>query len=303
MIVRDLEDGALEVLAPAKLNLFLEILGKRPDGYHELESLMIAVDLRDSLEFRDDASGGLALGCDDPSLPTDGANLVIRAAQALKLATGTTRGAAIRLRKAIPAQAGLAGGSSDAAATLVALDRLWGLDTSRHGLKKVAASIGSDVAFFLDGPSSVCRGRGEIVEPVASKTPIHLVLVCPRQGVSTAEVYRRITPPESPRSVGEAREALEAGDTIALGRALFNRLQPVAEAIAPGLVTVREAMEALGPSLDGLAMSGSGSAYLRALPRRGARPVTPRGMLGIARARMGPGRDLRTLRPPRFEPA
>ena len=143
----------MEVLAPAKLNLFLEVLGRRPDGYHEVESLMVTVDLRDGLTFVDDPSGRITLSCDDPTLPTGAENLVMKAADRLRAEAGVARGAPIALGKAIPAQAGLAGGSSDAAATLVGLDRLWGLaDPRPETLDELAAAIGSDVAFFLRGP-------------------------------------------------------------------------------------------------------------------------------------------------------
>src|SRR5512135_520820 len=163
MIVRPVA-GGVEVLAPAKLNLFLEILRKRPDGYHELESLMVAVDLFDTLTFTADPSGAITLRCDDPTLPTDRRNLVVKAAERLKAESGCPRGATIELRKAIPAQAGLAGGSSDAAATLAALDRLWELRTPPGHLDALAGEIGSDVAFFRHAPIAVCRGRGECVE-------------------------------------------------------------------------------------------------------------------------------------------
>ncbi len=128
MIVRPVADG-VEVLAPAKLNLFLEVLGRRPDGYHEVETLMVAVDLFDRLTFRDSPSGEITLRCDDPSLPTGSENLVVRAAERLRDDSGQGRGAHIDLRKSIPAGAGLAGGSSDAAAALEGLDRLWDLRT------------------------------------------------------------------------------------------------------------------------------------------------------------------------------
>ena len=260
MIVREAA-GGLEVLAPAKLNLFLEVLGKRPDGYHEVETLMVAVDLHDTLTFADDPSGRISLRCDDPTLPTGPENLVVRAAGRLKAAAGCPRGASIDLRKAIPAQAGLAGGSSDAAATLVALDRLWDLKLPPERLDALAGEIGSDVAFFRHAPAAVGRGRGELVEPVALPRALHFVLVCPAAGVSTAEAYRRLVPPARPRPIAPALAALAAGDVEALGRALFNRLQPVAESIEPALGRVREALEGLGPSLDGSLMSGSGSAY------------------------------------------
>lgn len=251
----------LTVMAPAKLNLFLEILGRRPDGYHEIETLMVAVDLFDELTVRDDPGGAIRLACDDPTLPTGADNLVVRAAERLRADAGRTLGASISLRKAIPMQAGLAGGSSDAAATLLLLDRLWQLDTPRERLDRIAAELGSDVAFFLGGPAAICRGRGERVEPVELNHTFHFVLVCPPVGVATADVYRNLTPPDRPNPVGPTMQALVSGDLAALGRSLFNRLQQVAESLVPDLVRVGRALADLSPSLDGWLMSGSGSAY------------------------------------------
>jgi 4-diphosphocytidyl-2-C-methyl-D-erythritol kinase len=288
VIVRDLADG-VEVLAPAKLNLFLEVLGRRPDGYHEVETLMVAVNLYDRLSFSDDPTGAVALRCDDPALPTGSDNLVVKAAERLKAATGCPRGARIELSKAIPAQAGLAGGSSDAAATLVALDRLWGLNSPPDRLGAVAAEVGSDVAFFLHTPAAICRGRGERVEPLPDPPELHFVLVCPPVGVSTADVYRNLTPPERPRPVGPVAEALARGDTAALGRSLFNRLQPTAEAIQPALTRVRDALAGLGPPpLDGHLMSGSGSAYFGLASDRNAAEHAARRLdtLGLGRVRV-----------------
>ena len=287
MIVRPIE-GGLEILAPAKLNLFLEIHGKRMDGYHDLESLMVTVDLHDTLTFLDDPSGRIVLRCDDPSLPTGPANLVVRAAERLKAASGTDRGVLIDLKKAIPAQAGLAGGSSDAAATLVGLDRLWGLGMPAEALDALASTIGSDVSFFRQGPVATCRGRGEIVEPLALAGPLHFVLACPPVGVSTAHVYRNVIPPDRPRPMEGILEALEAGDLPAIGRSLFNRLQAVAERLEPSLGAVREALEDLGPSLDGHLMSGSGSAYFGlARDRDAAEDAASRlATLGLGRVRV-----------------
>ena len=263
MIVRDL-DGGVEALAPAKLNLFLDVKARRPDGYHEIETLMVAVNLYDRLTFADDPSGAVTLACDDPSLPAGAENLVVKAAGRLKAASGCPRGARITLAKQIPAQAGLAGGSSDAAATLAALDRLWGLKTPPGGLERLAGEIGSDVAFFFHAPAAVCRGRGEVVEPVPLRQTLHFVLVCPRVGLGTADVYRNLnlTPTDRPRPVGPVVEALALDGPVALGRSLFNRLQPTAEALCPPLAGVRGALAELGPPrLDGHLMSGSGSAY------------------------------------------
>jgi 4-diphosphocytidyl-2-C-methyl-D-erythritol kinase len=287
MIVRPVS-GGVQVLAPAKLNLFLEVLGKRPDGYHRIETLMVAVNLYDTLTLADDASGQITLCCDDPNLPTGAENLVVKAAERLRASAGCQRGAAIDLKKAIPAQAGLAGGSSDAAATLLALDRLWNLQTPPGRLDALAGEIGSDVAFFLHAPAAVCTGRGEQVNAVTLPHAFHFVLVCPPVGQSTADVYRNLTPPDRPRPVEPAVTALAGGDPEALGRVLFNRLQSVAERLNPALVPVREALANLSPSLDGHLMSGSGSAYFglgRNLDaaRRAARALET---LGLGRVRV-----------------
>ncbi len=253
--------GGVEVLAPAKLNLFLEVKGRRPDGYHEIESVMVAVSLWDTLAFEDDPSGEISLRCDEPTLPKGGDNLVVKAAGRLTAAADSRHGARFVLSKQIPAQAGLAGGSSDAAATLIALDRLWGLNTPPERLDALAAEIGSDVPFFLHAPAAVCHGRGEIVESVVLNETCHFVLVCPPVGMSTADVYRHVVPPDRPRPVGPVLEALAHGGPVDLGRSLFNRLQPIAQSLRPELTRVRDALVSLGPLLDGTSMSGSGSAY------------------------------------------
>jgi len=286
MIVRSIADG-VEVLAPAKLNLYLEVLKRRPDGYHEIESLMVAVDLFDELTVVDEPSGSIVLECDDPSLPIDGRNLVVKAAELLKSASAVEAGARIRLKKRIPAQAGLAGGSSDAAATLAALDRLWGLGCSPERIDELAGRIGSDVAFFPHAPAAVCRGRGEIVEPLSLPSPLHFVLVAPPVGVSTVDVYRRLKPPERPREIGPVLDVLTGGGPSELGRSLFNRLQPVAESLCPDLAKARDALATLDPPLCGSLMSGSGSAYFglcrdRAAAEEAAAVLKPLG-LGLVR--------------------
>jgi 4-diphosphocytidyl-2-C-methyl-D-erythritol kinase len=250
--------------APAKLNLFLEVLGKRPDGYHELETLMVAVNLCDTLSCRDDPAGRLTLACSDPGLPTGPENLVHRAAELLRASSegAGARGASIELTKEIPAEAGLGGGSSDAAATLIALDRLWNLQTPPSRLEALAGMLGSDVPFFLRPPAAICRGRGERVEPITLPSPLHFVLVCPPIGSSTAAVYRHAVVPERPRSVRPVLDALD--DPAALGPELFNRLEPIAIRRAPDLAHVRNALHDLqsGPGLvTGHLMSGSGSAF------------------------------------------
>jgi 4-diphosphocytidyl-2-C-methyl-D-erythritol kinase len=221
---------------------------------------MVALDWHDTLRFEDEGRGELTLRCDDPSLPTDHGNLVIRAAELLRQSTGCTRGAAITLAKAIPAQAGLAGGSSDAAATLLALDRLWNLQTPPERLDELAGQLGSDIAFFLHGPAAICRGRGERVEPIDLPYTFECVVIVPSWGLSTPEVYRHVQVPEDPRSVARAREAFASGDRAALGQAMFNRLEPAARRVRPEIGTILDHLQRLSPYLDGHLLSGSGSA-------------------------------------------
>ncbi len=251
-------DG-LVIAAPAKLNLFLEIVGKRPDGYHNLESLMAAVDLYDTVELCPRADGVLDLTCDPPGLPTGLDNLVVKAADRLrKRANRPDLGSSIRLVKRIPTQAGLAGGSSDAAAALVGLNRVWNLGLAKAELAAAAAEVGSDVAFFLTLPAAWCTGRGEIVTPEPAGEPFHIVLVCPPVGLATAEVYRHVVIPSHRRNGAAARTALRSGDPDSLGAALFNRLQAPAFALAPAVKTVYRRLADLNPA--GCLMSGSGSA-------------------------------------------
>jgi 4-diphosphocytidyl-2-C-methyl-D-erythritol kinase len=215
--------NTLRVLAPAKVNLFLEVLGKRPDGYHEIATLMMAIDLTDVLDLSPSEDGSLSLTCDEPDLSTGPDNLVLKAALRLRAKTGTMSGATIRLTKRIPWAAGLGGGSSDAAATLKGLNELWKLGLSREELSAIGAELGSDVPFFLNGNAAWCTGRGEIIEPVAIGRPLDLVLVKPPEALATAEVYRHVRMPATPRSGETLRGALAAGDVEAIGRSMHNR--------------------------------------------------------------------------------
>jgi 4-diphosphocytidyl-2-C-methyl-D-erythritol kinase len=249
--------NAVVVWAPAKVNLFLEVLGKRADGYHAIATLMVAVSLYDTLELTEDGSGDTHLWCDCPSLSTGPDNLALRAAELVRQRTGCRRGARLRLVKRIPLAAGLAGGSTDAAATLAGLNRLWGLGRPAQELAEWSASLGSDVAFFFHTPAAWCTGRGELVEPTSLGRPLWVVLACPNAGLATADVYRGMTVPEQPLSGAELRAAVAAGNVAEIGRGLHNRLQPVAERLRPEIAAVRGQLEALRPA--GVLMSGSGS--------------------------------------------
>jgi 4-diphosphocytidyl-2-C-methyl-D-erythritol kinase len=245
------------VRAPAKVNLFLEVLAKRPDGYHEIATLMAAVSLYDTLEFKEEATGQVRLTSDQPDLSIGPENLVCRAADSLKRHTSSTRGAAIRLSKRIPMAAGLAGGSTDAAATLAGLNQLWQLGLPASELAALGAEIGSDVPFFFSTPAAWCTGRGEKTTPWPLGRPLHLVLVCPGMGLSTADVYRGVTIPERPESGEEIRQAAADGNVEEIGKRLHNRLQPVAEQLCPQITNWRRRLAQLGAV--GQLMSGSGT--------------------------------------------
>lgn len=246
------------VLAPAKVNLHLEVLGKRPDGYHEIETLLVTVSLHDRLVFRD-RPNGIELECSDPRVGPVDDNLVVRGARLLLSASGLDRGVAIELEKRIPPAAGLAGGSSDAAATLSALNLLWGLHWPNEKLAQLGAQLGSDIPFFLDAPCAVATGRGEIVTPTPLGARLHLVLICPKEGLVTKHVYGHLRIPSDPVPIGPMREAVAAGALERIGALLHNRLEEVSVGLSP---TVAElGVRAQQWDCLGRRMSGSGSAY------------------------------------------
>jgi 4-diphosphocytidyl-2-C-methyl-D-erythritol kinase len=247
----------VQVWAPAKVNLYLEVLAKRGDGYHELETVMLAVRLYDTLTFGEEPSGKIVLQCTDPTLSSGADNLIVRAAMLLRDHTGVARGARVRLTKRIPMAAGLAGGSSNAAATLIALNRLWRLGLARQELCKLGKMLGSDVAFFFSLPAAFATGRGEVVTPQPLGMTLWLVLSSPPAGLSTAAVYGALRVPDQPRSSQEIRLALEQGDVEWTGSLLHNRLQEPARQLCPDLASQFECLARLQPA--GHLLSGSGS--------------------------------------------
>lgn len=182
--------NTLTLQAPAKLNLALRVLGKRADGFHEIDTLMVKLPgLTDQLEFRE--STGFSFHCDDPELPGDEQNLVVKAVRAYEAAADMACECAITLKKCIPHGAGLGGGSSDAATTLLGLDQLHGATLGTARLLGLAASLGSDIAFFLTPGAARCLGRGEIIEAVAEPPSLRVLLLKPRFSVPTADAYAR----------------------------------------------------------------------------------------------------------------
>ncbi len=265
------QNTSVTVFAPAKLNLFLKVLGKRVDGYHELETLMVSVGLYDTLVFSDVPSGQLQLSCSDGGqrnswaparqLPGNGSdNLVLRAAELLRSATGTSRGARIELVKRIPLAAGLAGGSSDAAATLWGLNRLWNLGLSIPELMSLAARLGSDIPFFLcSTPAAICRGRGEVVEPLPLPARFWFVIARPPTGLSTAEVFRHCRPSPITWTAEELAQCLSRGRLQAAAGLFHNALEEPAERLNADVTRLKTAF-ARQP-FAGHMMSGSGTSY------------------------------------------
>jgi len=240
----------------AKVNLALEVLGKRGDGYHEIATVLQAVDLFDRLTVDPDET--LSLHTDDPELPTDDGNLVMRAARLLQKAAGVDRGARLRLHKRIPVAAGLGGGSSDAAAALTGLNRLWGLRWPRPRLQELAVELGMDVPFFLGTGRAVARGRGEQLAALPGGGGYALVLVNPRTPLSTKEVYGRVPVGWHAEPTGTERviEALRRRNVGVLAAALTNNLERVVEPVLPVIGRMKAALLAAGAL--GAIMSGSG---------------------------------------------
>ena len=242
--------------ASAKVNLVLEVLGKRPDGYHELSTVMQAVDLFDRLTV--EAAATITLETSEPALPTDDRNLVVRAARLLQEAAGIKAGARIVLDKRIPLAAGLGGGSSDAAATLLGLNRLWGLRWRRERLVELAVKLGMDVPFFLGRGRALGTSRGEVLSALPGVGGYALVLVNPGMGLSTQEVYGRVPPGWRAESDGTRRmlDALKKRNVVRVAGALTNHLEHWVEPAMPVIGRMKAALLAAGAL--GAAMSGSG---------------------------------------------
>jgi len=249
----------IRLRAPAKLNLYLRVLGTRPDGYHEIETVFERIDLADELTFEPHPSA-LSLTCTDPGLSCGGDNLVMRAARLLQEVTGPTRGARIHVIKRIPLAAGLGGGSSDAAATLLGLNQLWRLGLGHASLLRLASAVGSDVPFFLtDGPFAIGRGRGDACEPVASGTRLAHLLVVPPERLSTAAVYAAsgFDLTASKPSLTMGLHALSNGSLGELAEGLWNDLEPEAIRRCPVISRIQSHLRESGAVAARVCGSGS----------------------------------------------
>ena len=249
---------AIALQAPAKLNLYLRVVGKRPDGYHELETLFERISLADVLTFERHPAD-IQLSCNIPELSCGEDNLIMKAARLLQKETGTMEGARIALTKRIPIAAGLGGGSSDAATALLGLNQLWSLQLKQQALIELGARLGSDVAFFLyDAAYAVGTGRGEICRPVDSSTRLVQVLVVPNARLATPEVFAgssfNLTAPKP--SIRILEHALINGSLSELASGLLNDLEPEAIRRCPIIATIQMTLKQQG--CLAVRMSGSG---------------------------------------------
>ena len=261
------------IQTPAKINLYLSIDQKRSDGFHDITSLMLSVGIYDTLVFMEEPSSEVKLHVVEANsllpqqtknqacIPSGEDNLVVRAIRLLQTKTNTHQGIRIQLTKRIPSEAGLGGGSSDAAATLFAANKLWQLGLSRNELQELAAELGSDVPFFLtESNSAICRGRGEIIEPVSVPHCLHFVVVRPRSGLSTADVYRQCrVGSHSADQVEQLVQNLSSGQFQSVSNLILNDLQAPAEKLNSEIGTLKEFFSK--QSVLGHMMSGSGTAY------------------------------------------
>jgi 4-diphosphocytidyl-2-C-methyl-D-erythritol kinase len=247
-----------DVPAPAKLNLFLHITGRRDDGYHLIQSVFMLVDWADTLHFELRRDGQLSR--EDLSTPLPADDLVLRAARALQSAAQCRLGAHIGVAKSVPAQAGMGGGSSDAASTLLALNRLWGLHLSVAALSVIGLRLGADVPFFLAGHNAWVEGIGEKITPV-DVAPARFLVVKPDAGLETGQIFSDpALKRESEPAIISGFAASADGYGFSFGR---NDLQPVAQKLCPGISQAIDWLESLGFSGR---MTGSGSAVFAHLP-------------------------------------
>lgn len=244
----------LTIKAPAKINWFLMVTGKRPDGFHDIMSLMQCVSLFDTLSFEQSANITIETSS---GIPMED-NLVYKAALLIKEHSGSSAGARIRLDKKIPIAAGLGGGSSDAASTLLGLNDLWGLGLGLDALSGLAAQLGSDVPFFIYGGPAMASGRGEVLEPLLNGPSCVIALVKPKAGVSAGFAYSGIKGySKSTPSAGEVRQAIQSAGLSEMSVLMVNDLEPPVFEAHPEVHRIKESFLTHGAASS--LMSGSGS--------------------------------------------
>ncbi|MBF0123526.1 MAG: 4-(cytidine 5'-diphospho)-2-C-methyl-D-erythritol kinase [Candidatus Omnitrophica bacterium] len=283
----------LTLSAHAKLNLALEVVARRPDGFHELRTIFERIDLADQLTFSLGLPGKIMITCDHKDVPCDERNLVFKVARLLMEKEGAQKGIRVHIQKRIPVAAGLAGGSSDAATALLGLNRLWNLRLSRARLIHYAGLIGSDVAFFLyDQPFAMGRGRGERIEALRIPHRFWHVLITPKAPLLTKEVYqlyaRKFLGSKSSAGNGAFPQLTKKNDNVTMlarslksadislaRRLLFNDLEGPIGRLRPGLLTLKTRLKKL--SAEGVCFSGSGpSVFVLTETRKQAEEIAVR---------------------------
>jgi 4-diphosphocytidyl-2-C-methyl-D-erythritol kinase len=290
----------LVVYAPAKINVYLRVVGRRADGYHLLESIVAPVSCFDRLWLHPRADGEIRLRCNDPCIPSSAGNLAWRAAALLRERAGVDAGVDISLLKRIPAGAGLGGGSSDAAAVLIGLNRLWRLGFSTARLARLGAILGADVPFFVHGRPAVMRGVGERVRPFSAFPHADFVLAFPGSPIETRWVYQNLHWSEpTPRPRSPVRRFLQG--RLDLASILHNDLERVACKAQPAIARLLARLGQLGGS--GGRMTGSGSAVFGIFPsssatKRAAARLRREGLWAVAVRTIDKSPALRNSRSP-----
>ncbi|WP_339230746.1 4-(cytidine 5'-diphospho)-2-C-methyl-D-erythritol kinase [Oceanobacillus sp. FSL K6-2867] len=243
--------------APAKINLSLDVLRKRIDGYHDVEMIMTTIDLADRIELYALEEDKIEISLESRYVPNDERNLAYKAARAFKDTYGIKKGVHINMEKHIPVSAGLGGGSTDAAAVLRGLNRLWSLNISLDELAELGSAIGADVAFCVYGNTAIARGYGEKIEKLASPPPCWVVLAKPDIGVSTRTIFGQVNVEKlSHPNTNQILQAIEGQDFNKLCRHIGNSLESITFALHPEVERIKEAMIQAGAT--GVLMSGSG---------------------------------------------
>lgn len=249
----------ISVKAPAKINLTLDVLGKREDGYHEVEMVMTTIDLADRIDIYPRNDEKITIDSSACFVPLGEKNHVYQIAHILRTKLGIRKGVHFYIHKNIPVAAGLAGGSSDAAAAIRGLNRLWSLGLSIEEMALIGSEVGSDVAFCVHGGTALAQGRGEIITPLPSPPPAWVILAKPPTGVSTADIYGKVTMEEiqkHPARSAEMVKAIKERDYQAVYQTMGNHLETVTLSLYPEVKRLKEQMLRFGA--DASLMSGSG---------------------------------------------
>lgn len=269
--------------APAKINLVLDVLRKRQDGFHEVEMIMTMVDLADRLEMEELPRDTIIISSQVGFIPLDEKNLAFQAARLIKERYDVRKGVYIHLDKKIPVAAGLAGGSSDAAAALRGLSRLWKLDIPEEELRVLGAELGSDVPYCVSGGTAIARGRGELLEYIDNPPQCWVVLAKPPINVSTADVYGKLRAGDLKHhpSIAKMRDALARGSFADMCAGLGNVLEDVTLELHPEVQQIKESMIRLGA--EGVLMSGSGPTVFGLVSKEAKLPRIYNGLRGFCK--------------------